>query len=826
MSSGLSIELLGTFEVALDGRSLRADLWVKTQALVAYLVLEADRPHRREALAGLLWPDSPNEAALASLRQALRQLRKVVPELSSCFEITPQAVHFRVGREGRSDAADFTRLMLSCEAHPHPSRQACATCARRLERAVGLYRGELLEGFSLKGSSIFEDWVLVKREQFRRQALSALSDLAEHYLQEREYDQAERAARRQVELDPYREAGHRQVMRALTQGGQRRAALEHYEQLSGLLDADLGEKPEAETTRLYEKIFIEDYYSDNPAAELRGGGGRLSPQEVKRRRVFVGRRGELARLSAGFEEVQNGQGQLVFVSGEAGWGKTALIEEFLRRKQVTNPDAVLAFGHGNAYTGVGDPYWPFRELLEFLTGDMEGHWPGSAIGPEAADRMWQLSPLAIQAIVGAGPDLVDTFLSGGTLLGRARQRAAARGSRGRAVAKPAWLSGLEQLLERRAATQAGASPVQQGNLFEQYTRVLQILARSSPLILVLDDLQWFDASSVGLLFHLGKQIAGSRILVIGAYRPSELILDRSRGDADEGQPERHPLASVSNELKREGGEIEIVLDREEKGFVDALLDAEPNRLEAAFREMLYQQTRGHPLFTVELLEGLKVRGGLVQDGEGRWVAGEALEWERLPARVEAAIAERLQRVPKRLLEVLRAASLEGEVFSSVVVAGVLEVEENVIVRRLCEKLGREHRLVRAVGVRWLEGERLLQYQFDHILFQRYLYGSLDPIERAYLHGKVGQVLEGLAGKAAAGNAVVLSRHFQEAGDIRKAVHYLQLAGEGAMRVSAQREAIPYFEQALELLGRLGEGPEKLVLELGRSEERRVGKECR
>ncbi|NIO72144.1 MAG: hypothetical protein GTN71_24745, partial [Anaerolineae bacterium] len=90
----------------------------------------------------------------------------------------------------------------------------------------------------------------------------------------------------------------------------------------------------------------------------------------------------------------------------------------------------------------------------------------------------------------------------------------------------------------------------------------------------------------------------------------------------------------------------------------------PNRLGVAFREMLYRQTRGHPLFTIELLRGLQERGDLVQDPEGRWVEGPALDWETLPARVEAVIAERIGRLAEPLRAALRVASVEGEVFTA------------------------------------------------------------------------------------------------------------------------------------------------------------------
>ena len=187
------------------------------------------------------------------------------------------------------------------------------------------------------------------------------------------------------------------------------------------------------------------------------------------------------------------------------------------------------------------------------------------------------------------------------------------------------------------------------------------LARSHPLLLILDDLQWADAGSVSLLFHLGRRLAGSRILVVAAYRPDAIALH--------AEDARHPLESVVNELQRVSGDRPIDLDQcEGRQFVEALLDAEPNRLSAGFRAQLARHTEGHPLFTVELLRGLQEGGDLVRDAEGCWVEGPALHWEKLPARVEAVIAERIGRLPDRCRALLAAASVEGEEFTAEIIA--------------------------------------------------------------------------------------------------------------------------------------------------------------
>ncbi|HSR35376.1 MAG TPA: hypothetical protein VLY63_32805, partial [Anaerolineae bacterium] len=335
----------------------------------------------------------------------------------------------------------------------------------------------------------------------------------------------------------------------------------------------------------------------------------------------------------------------------------------------------------------------------------------------------------------------------------------------------------------------------QSDLFEQYTRVLQALAQRGPLLLAVDDLQWADLGSISLLFHLGRHLAGSRILVVGAYRSEEVAIGR--------EGERHPLEPVVNEFQRVFGQMTVNLGRaESREFVDALLDSEPNRLGLLFREMLYQQTHGHPLFTVELLRGMQERGDLVRDAEDRWVEGPALDWGTLPARVDAAIAERIGRLAEPLRAALRVASVEGDVFTAEVVAQVVGTDRREVVQRLSSELDRRHHLVRAQAIERLGSQRLSRYRFRHSLFQRYLYENLDEVERAYLHEDVGTVLEGVYGDRVGGGAIIapeLARHFEEARITEKAIHYLHQAGERAIQLSAYQEGIAYLDRGLALL---------------------------
>jgi predicted ATPase len=481
------------------------------------------------------------------------------------------------------------------------------------------------------------------------------------------------------------------------------------------------------------------------------------------------------------------QGRVVFVIGQAGSGKTALVEAFTRHAQEEHANLIAASGKCNAYTGIGDPYLPWREILGLLTGDVQARWAAGAMTRDHARRLWDTLPLAAQALVETGPDLIGTFIPRAALL---QQVAAAMQRVGRAD----WLARLQGLGEDQAMEPA-TSGLQQSDLFEQYTRVLHALARQVPLVLVVDDLQWADLGSISLLFHLGRQLAGSRILIVGTYRSEEVTVGKDGA--------RHPLEALVHEFQRDWGDVTLNLDQAgRRGFVEALLDNEPNRLGRSFRDMLHRQTGGHALFTIELLRGLQEQGALVKDSEGRWVEGSVLNWQTLPARVEAVIAQRIGRLPEPLQAALRVASVEGEVFTTEVVARVRAADEGELVARFSRELDRRHQLVHARGFQRIDSRRLSHYRFRHILFQKYLYSNLDEVERAYLHEAVGTALEALYEAQMEETAAIapqLARHFEEAGLPHRAIPYLCLAGKRAVQLSAYEEGIAHLTKGLALL---------------------------
>jgi DNA-binding SARP family transcriptional activator len=201
----LSLVLLGPFHATLDGQPVTAFESVKVRALLAYLAVEAERPHARDVLAGLLWPDWPQRSALSNLRYALANLRQALGDRAAqppFLLISREALQFNPASDHWLDATAFAQVV-----------EDPGATADQLAQAAGWHRGSFLEGFSIADSPALEDWVRVRRERLGRLLGQAFGRLAEAQAQRRDYSAALRWARQLVDLDPLNEAAHQALMR-------------------------------------------------------------------------------------------------------------------------------------------------------------------------------------------------------------------------------------------------------------------------------------------------------------------------------------------------------------------------------------------------------------------------------------------------------------------------------------------------------------------------------------------------------------------------------------------------------------------------------------
>lgn len=539
----LAILCLGGFGVTLDGEPVVDFAYDKVRALLAYLAVERDRPQRRDHLAGLLWPDYTDASARTNLRNALACLRRALGDrdaddgTASFLLATRETIRLNPAADWSVDVAVFERLM---------DGGTASGAVDGLTSALDLYRGPFLADFALPDSAPFEDWLVAVREHAHRQAVEGYRRLARVYEAAGDLARTCDVARQLVELAPWLEEGHRMLMRALVLSGQRGAALAQYERCRRALQAELDASPSAVTQALVEQIRAGELQAGGlqPASDCVTLGGALSfldpdrPAELPATDAdlvddmrFVARERELERLGAYLAQALNGKGRLIFITGEAGQGKTALVQAFVSQAQAMLPALIVADGRCNAYTGVGDPYLPFREILGQLTGDVAARWAAGALDRERARRLWHVLPVAIQTLLGAGPDLIGTFLPGEPLAQRAscwavRTSSQEVASQEVASREVAWLRRLYDLFKARAAH--GSEPVpRQDDLFAQMTTVLQQIARDRPLLLFIDDIAIFYALAVRsyACAEFGKaQEVGERLLDIAEQLQESAVL--------------------------------------------------------------------------------------------------------------------------------------------------------------------------------------------------------------------------------------------------------------------------------------------------------------
>lgn len=316
----LSLLLFGSPHVTLDSEPVTRLKHDKVRALLAYLAVESGRPHRRDSLIGLLWPDYPQAAARNSLRQALTILRHAIGDQKAdppYLLVSRSTLQFNEVADYWLDVAAFRALLAVSGRHRHRRPESCTTCARRLEQAAALYQGHFLDGFFLPDSAPFEEWALLARESLRLKMLEALGHLIAYHRQRRQHQEALSFARRQLALDPLREDAHRQVMRLYFLDGERSAALSQYEDCRRLLATELSVEPEPETSSLYEEIRKAGRRAAEEVAEPPEQRPHLPTQPTP----FVGRTGELAEIGRLLDEADC---RLLTVTGPGGIGKTRL----------------------------------------------------------------------------------------------------------------------------------------------------------------------------------------------------------------------------------------------------------------------------------------------------------------------------------------------------------------------------------------------------------------------------------------------------------------------------------------------------------------------
>ena len=272
--SSLKLFFLGPPHLERDGQPLELSTR-KSLALLAYLAVTG-RPHRREVLTALLWPNSKARQARSVLRTTLSTLNKSLAGAGLLIE--RDSVDLDREANIRLDVEQFRQLAQSWQDHDHPEDEFCEECRRDLAAAVSLYRGDFLEGFTLPDSAEFDDWQSFETEGLRRVFAGVLEKLVQSYQAQEQFDAAIAYAQRWLALDPLHEPAHRCLMQLYAASGNRSAAIRQYQSCCELLEDELEVRPEAETTALYERIRQETTQNVKVIAETYGIIDGLTPE--------------------------------------------------------------------------------------------------------------------------------------------------------------------------------------------------------------------------------------------------------------------------------------------------------------------------------------------------------------------------------------------------------------------------------------------------------------------------------------------------------------------------------------------------------------------
>ena len=479
-----------------------------------------------------------------------------------------------------------------------------------------------------------------------------------------------------------------------------------------------------------------------------GGGDREEPPP-QTAGPLVGRQGDLAALEGWYQQAVHGTRQLVFVSGEAGVGKTTVVEMFLSRLGAGR-ERWTARGQCVEHSGEGEPYLPFVEALGRL-----GREP--------------------------------------TVLAVLRRYA------------PLWLAQLPGLvsepeLERLQGRLHGTTPAR---MLRELAEALEVLTADRTLVLVLEDLQWSDPSTVEALAYLAQRPEPARLLVLGTYRPVEVLL------------QGHPLRGMVQELCGRGQGRELRLEFLTAADVAAYVAGRLGGPAAApLTTYVYMRTDGNALFMVNIVEHLVQQGGVVRQA-GQWTLQEGTEapGASLPEGLQALLLRRIEALAPEARRVLEAASVVGEAFAVAAVAAGLQgsIEE---VEAVCDGLATQRHFLDDTGwTVWPDGTRGGCYRFQHALYRQVLYERLGTMRCVQLHGRIGARLEEGYGAQAGEIAPQLAVHFERAGVVQRAVHYWQQTGEMARWRHAYPEALTALRKGLTLLATLPESPMRMQDEL-------------
>jgi tRNA A-37 threonylcarbamoyl transferase component Bud32/tetratricopeptide (TPR) repeat protein len=478
----------------------------------------------------------------------------------------------------------------------------------------------------------------------------------------------------------------------------------------------------------------------------------------------VGRAAELAALDRHWQATHSGKGRLVMVTGQPGAGKTTLVDGLARRLD-DEREGLVATGRCSERLGGGEPYLPFLEAMSRLGASRHGALVRSVLRTRAPSWFAHLFP-AVSSASGSSQHLLAS--QSGT------DRPAERAS------------------ERPADELVGGS---QERMRRELVDALEELGRSLSICLVLEDLHWSDLATTELVAYLGRRVRDLPLLVVGTYRPSEMLQSA------------HPLRPILLELHGHGISAELKLGFLAVDDVEAYLAMElaSHRLPEGFGAWVHKKTGGTPLFMVDLLRYLIERRAVVEEESGWRLARSVAELDgEIPSTVRSMIDRKLESLDEEQRKLLVTAAVQGDTFDSVTVGEASGIEALRLEDHL-EQLDRVHGLVRPLGeIELAGGDLTLRYQFVHVLYQNALYDATSARRRILLHARIGELLQRRAGDREGPTAAELAHHFERGRRTLEAVEAYAAAADAAIAKFAHAQALEYCDRALALVAALPE----------------------
>ncbi len=383
MPNRIEFSFLGAFRVSFQDAPLSGFISSKAQALLCYLVMNRG-PHSRLELATLLWGESSDEAARISLRQALANLRDLLPNalvIERDRLAFNERVPYRLDVELLEKTAAEAEQRKSSPELPLPPYNPA------------LYRGDFLAGFGVHNAITFDNWMQSENSRLKSLATDLLHLLAEQYGRRGRYREALAASARLLELDPWLEEAQRQRMQLLAWNGQLSAAAQQFETYRAALQHEYGISPAAETINLNKQL---------KQAQQRPAAHPYTAAEPQPRLPFTGREAELAWLMERWAATRRREGGLTLVAGEAGVGKTRLVQQVLQ--PIHRQGSVLLSGRCYEYNRA-IPHQPINDALRYY---IAGQPPGTILNFPISE------PLDLKAVIAYAqqiwPDGVVLFL--------------------------------------------------------------------------------------------------------------------------------------------------------------------------------------------------------------------------------------------------------------------------------------------------------------------------------------------------------------------------------------------------------------------------------